>query len=382
MRILFLALDVDLSAQRGDSVHTIELARALQGLGHQVVMIAGAGASSAGEFPRGVEIHVAGSGWDALAIARKVLRRFPADIVYERRSTPKIGLVISYCRGIPMVMEINGVLGDELAFQGRKQKPPLGGPLAGPIRAAMFRRVRRFVAVSDGVARDLVLTYRIDASIVTVVGNGVDTDRFVPMEKREACKRVGLPTDPPRILFVGNLAPWRDLETLLRCLSSVRRHHPQAQLVIVGDGQDRLRLEESARERFPPGVAVFTGAVPHHLIPLYVGCSDICVLPARTWDVEISPLKLFEYMACGRPIVCSNVPGLEIVEAGGMGHLVPPGDADRLAAAIGDLLESKDVCSDMGRRARAFAVQERSWRGVAQKVTSVLATAVGLPAEK
>jgi glycosyltransferase involved in cell wall biosynthesis len=111
-------------------------------------------------------------------------------------------------------------------------------------------------------------------------------------------------------------------------------------------------------------------------VPFYITAADLCLLPERVRTVEISPLKLFEYLACARPVVAFDVPGLALIEELGVGRLVPAGDAVAMATAIRTLLADNALRRQMGSKGREFVERERSWRGVAERVSKVLGDAV------
>jgi glycosyltransferase involved in cell wall biosynthesis len=112
--------------------------------------------------------------------------------------------------------------------------------------------------------------------------------------------------------------------------------------LIVGDGplkknlMDRV-LESGFQEEF-----IFTGMVDYNEIPLFINLADICVAPfisKRNDKTGVSPLKVYEYMACGKPVVASRVEGLDFLEEEGAGRLVEPEDVNDLEKALGDLLQ-------------------------------------------
>jgi glycosyltransferase involved in cell wall biosynthesis len=121
---------------------------------------------------------------------------------------------------------------------------------------------------------------------------------------------------------------------------------------------------------------IFAGEVPHARVPDYIGSGDICILPERAR--ASSPLKLFEYMSCERPVVAFDVKGHELVEALGAGVLVPSNDPDKLSEALVSLLNDPARRTAMGVRARAYVVRERTWRKVACEITKVLDEVVGV----
>lgn len=376
-KVLFLALDINLSRARGDSVHTVELAKAFHTLGHEVTLVVGAGGPLADDLPAAVKLRVV-TGRD-LPVAMAILlnmRESPPDVIYERRTTPKIGYVLSRLFSSPLVLEVNGLLDDELIFQGRESSQGVHRRVRTWVRSRLMRRVDRFVVVSKAIAEDLVLSHKVEPSRISVIGNGVNVERFRPHSKAEASVGVGLSPDLPRIIFVGNLVGWRDLDSMLTCLSEVRESHPDTELIIVGDGQDRSRLEARAKSQYPAGAVRFLGTRPHGEIPLWICASDVCLLPAVAWKVDVSPLKLFEYLACGRPVVATSVPGLELVQDLNLGRIVPPGDSHSLAEAITKILSDPSLGRDLGLRGRDYVERERSWTAVASRVLMVIREAM------
>jgi len=302
-----------------------------------------------------------------------VARRSAIDIVYERRSTPKIGFAVKTRRRIPLVMEINGILRDELHFQGRADGRTVRGLLKDRLRGALFRRVDGFIVVSEGIKDDLVARHGVDPRRVLVVGNAVNTTRFQPIAKQSACRRLELESERPRAVFVGNLVEWRDFESLLQATRLLLETVPMFELLVVGDGPARGSFEARAKALLPARTVRFAGEVPHTDVPFHIAASDFGLLPERVRSLDISPLKLFEYLSCGRPVVAFDVPGLDIVRTLGTGILVPPGDPGTLAAAMARLIGSPELVREMGRTGRAFVERERSWSSVARKTSAYLA---------
>ena len=374
MRILFLALDINLDRQRGDTVHAMELANGLASIGHAITFVVGAASGHSPTLRSDIVLRVVGgSNRRVVRETLAVARRSAIDIVYERRSTPKIGFAVKTRRRIPLVMEINGILRDELHFQGRADGRTVRGLLKDRLRGALFRRVDGFIVVSEGIKDDLVARHGVDPRRVLVVGNAVNTTRFQPIAKQSACRRLELESERPRAVFVGNLVEWRDFESLLQATRLLLETVPMFELLVVGDGPARGSFEARAKALLPARTVRFAGEVPHTDVPFHIAASDFGLLPERVRSLDISPLKLFEYLSCGRPVVAFDVPGLDIVRTLGTGILVPPGDPGTLAAAMARLIGSPELVQEMGRTGRAFVERERSWSSVARKTSAYLA---------
>jgi glycosyltransferase involved in cell wall biosynthesis len=119
----------------------------------------------------------------------------------------------------------------------------------------------------------------------------------------------------------------------------------------------------------------FTGRLPYEQVPLYINAADVCVAPfikERNSKIGLSALKTYEYLACGKPIVASSIPGVQdLIESSGGGIPVTPEDPEKLAAAIVRLLSDEKARAAMGKKGRRYVVENHSWDGVARKVLKI-----------
>jgi glycosyltransferase involved in cell wall biosynthesis len=119
---------------------------------------------------------------------------------------------------------------------------------------------------------------------------------------------------------------------------------------------------------------IFTGSVPYEKVPLYINASDICVAPfriKRNMKIGLSPLKVFEYLACEKPIVSSEILNLEFIEQQNLGILVKPEDPDELAKAIIKLLKDDKLREEMGKNGRKYVVKNHSWEAIGRKTAEI-----------
>jgi glycosyltransferase involved in cell wall biosynthesis len=187
---------------------------------------------------------------------------------------------------------------------------------------------------------------------VVVLENGVDLERFVQLP----AVRPRRANDPACVGAVANLRPVKGLDVLLRAAALLAGEHPGLSCRIAGEGEQRAALERRAAaaglsERF-----ALSGAVSD--VPGFLAGLDVAVLPSRAEGMSNAVL---EYMAAGRPIVASAVGATpELLGDGRYGLLVPPGDAQALAAAIGKLLRQPDLARRLGAAARRRACERYS----------------------
>ena len=198
---------------------------------------------------------------------------------------------------------------------------------------------------------------------------GIDTQLF-------DAESIAAPPSEKTVLFVGRLAEKKGLEHLIRAFPEVLSRHPDARLIVVGDGPLRGELEALARElRLDEHVQMVGGKPPSEL-PRYYSACRIFVGPsvvARSGDTEAFGLVFAEAMAAGRPVVATSVGGVaDIVVHGRTGLLVKPDSPAALAAAISQLFDSPAKAERMGRVARRWVRRKFDWRNVAAGYASLL----------
>jgi glycosyltransferase involved in cell wall biosynthesis len=253
----------------------------------------------------------------------------------------------------------------------------VGGATAGAARAwerYAARWTDRVLCVSEAERRA-----GLDAGLRArwaVVRNGVDLAHFTPTADRAAV-RAALPAlsdagpATPLVVCVGRLCPQKGQDVLLRAWPAVAAALPAARLVLVGDGPDRPRLMAGA----PAGV-LLAGAA-RDTAPWYQA-ADVVVLPSRWEGMALAPL---EAMACGRPVVASDVSGAReaLHPADADTCLVPPGDPAALAAALLRLLTDAPLRTATSLRAAAHARTHHDVGRTASGVAALYRDALALP---
>lgn len=215
----------------------------------------------------------------------------------------------------------------------------------------------------------------------TVIRNGVDLDHFRPGApdpgRDKAAARAELPLPAgfrdggPLAVCVGRLCHQKGQDVLLRAWPELLGAVPGARLALVGDGPDTERLRRTA----PPGV-LFAGAAPD--IRPWLRAADLVVLPSRWEGMALAPL---EAMACGRPVLVSDVSGARESLPPGQGRLclVPPEDPTALAKALGGLLAEPRLLAELGEQARQHALTDFDVRRTTDAVTGLYHELLGRP---
>ena len=370
MNILFLAPDVNLRRERGDAVHVRELCAQLATLGHAIVLFAGGGPDDTVHGVR--RVMPSNTTLSQIVQATKLARGW-ADIIYERRFSPKLSWAVSSLTGLPYILEVNGVLEEETPEGGLAGG--FGEAVKALIRGAMVRRAARIVAVSRGVRAYLITKYHLTPKQVIVVPNGANTTLFSPKEKESCRKELGLAQNGPVICYVGNMTSWQGVDDLLRAIAEVRQRITRIIVLLVGDGPDLVRLRSLASSLGITQHVRFEGTVPYERAPVFIGASDVCVAPFKRAR-KASPIKVFEYLACARPVVACDIDEVgDLLRNTGGGLAIPAGDDTAIASAIVWLMEHPAQASEMGIRGRRAIEAEKSWLATARKVERILEAA-------
>ncbi len=240
---------------------------------------------------------------------------------------------------------------------------------------AILRRACRLMVTSLDYARSARIAPLVRAMGERVVEmpNGVDPDRFRPdLDSRDLRAAYGLAPEDRVVLFVGGLDTphyFKGVDVLIRCMRLI--DEADVKLLVVGDGDLRPRYAALAQELGLGGRVIFCGRVSDEQLPAHYALCDLGVLPSTTMG-EAFGLVLLEAMACGRPVIASNLPGVRsVVSDGENGLLSTPGDGDELAAKIRLLLGDPARRQAMGRRGRAKVEVKYAWPRINARLEQV-----------
>ena len=361
MHIAYVCLDpgIPVFGTKGASVHIQEVVREYRRRGHDVTVYATRRGSDVPDDLaelRVVDVPITTRGEEereraqqaASASVSDMVRAGGYDLVYERYSL--FSTVIAEC-GVPGILEVNAPLIDEQrTHRVLVDEQAADAALQEQVQAALAT-----ICVSDPV-RDWVIA-RTEGTRVFTVPNGVNVHRITPQPESPGA---------PVVTFVGTLKPWHGVDVLLRARAQA---HKDWQLRIIGDGPMRAELDDLARSL---GIDVdFRGAVTPDAIPQHMAGTAIGVAPYPAMDTDsdqyFSPLKVYEYMAAGLPVVASRVGQLPEI-MGESAYLVPPSDPEALAEALDALVANPVERARVGSDNRRQAEREHSWTGTVDHI--------------
>lgn len=234
------------------------------------------------------------------------------------------------------------------------------------------RHASATVAVSRALAERLVQIGAASTRL-QVLRNGVDTRAFSPEPQAQARQRLGL-VGTPLLLAVGNLLPAKRMDWVIEALSLLRRRHPQAQLVVVGDGPERAKLATQVHSLGLTDSVRLVGAVPQAELPAWYSAADLLILASSR---EGWPNVLLEAMACGTPVVASLVGGVaEVIASDTLGLAVRLESASDLAAAI-----ERTLGASLDRKLVREYAEVMGWAAVSQGQVELFAEVLAVAAE-
>jgi D-inositol-3-phosphate glycosyltransferase len=245
----------------------------------------------------------------------------------------------------------------------------------------VLRDVDKIVAATPAEVAQLQWLYQADISKVVTIPPGVDTSRFYPIPKDEAKEFIGIPPCERMLLFVGRIEPLKGLDVLLEAIAIMRRKgfyekHPFCLAVIGGDpdatedkiSSEMAKIRDIRKDLLLDNFVTFLGKKSQDTLPYYYSAAELVIVPSH---YESFGMVALEAMACGTPVVASQVGGLAfLIQDGITGFHVPVGDPEALCDRIQAVLCDKKFGDQLGNQAEEFAKLYR-WEKISQDILDV-----------
>ncbi len=296
-----------------------------------------------------------------------------------------LGLV----KGVPYVLDLRDFW-PHAAVELGQLRSRRAISLAKRLERFLYRRAGKLIAVTPGMER-LMLENGVPRYRIALITNGADTELFRPPDDGAGAAGAVADTAPIRasvgaaltgeragdggrtVLYSGTHGLVHGMEVILDAADLLRRE-PGVMFRLVGDGVVKPRLVSEAERRGLTNVEFLPSRQPADLADLMRG-ADVCLATTREGDFSAGtiPVKLFDYMASGKPIVASlDGDARDVIESAGCGIVTPPGDAPALADAVRKLLGDRALSASMGARGREFVCREYSRQTLAQRLEELL----------
>jgi len=377
VRLLFVCKSLPFSFKGGIQTHVWELTAELIKLGHEVTIL------TAGSWRNGLQTSEYGGRsiiWLPYPPGRRVplLRKTLEDVAFN---VAAFGWLKKHARQYDRV-HIQGRSGCFYAATAPKDSPPVittfhrllqveyeyDGQRTGRVDGWFHRRLMgiaeraaarnsdHIVAVSEEMHRELKQYFGPPLAPLSVIPNGVNRsfgDYLVELNRWQ-------------LVFVGRLEAIKGIYTLIEAMEHIDE---RVQLVLVGDGPERRRLEQLVRQAGLQTRVLFKGDQDAESVRYWIQRSYALVLPSFH---ESQGIVLLEAGVCSRPVIAASAPGIdEIVEQGKNGLMFPAGDATALAVVTNHLFHTPDLATRLGKEGRRHAIQGYEWSGIASRTEYV-----------
>jgi glycosyltransferase involved in cell wall biosynthesis len=396
VRILYLA-DIRFPLERANGIQSMETCHALAGRGHDVTLVVRPDTETPPRdpfafygLPRSARLHIEvvpvtgppmarRAGYLTFAIGRSI-GTTRQDVIFTR-DLAVASLVLGLPRALraPVVYEAHTI-----AAEAAEARPDLltGAPAASPSKlrrleardARVWRHADGYVTITDGLRRELERRFATRPR-VAVIPDGVRSVHDA--EPNSAASHAN--GHAFTIGYAGHLYPWKGVDLIVEALAAM----PDARALIVGGHgkePDLARVKAFATELDCVSRITFTGLVPPAEVAAKLREADVLVLPnprSAISNAHTSPLKLFEYMASGRPIVASDLPSIrEVLSDDENAVLVEPGNPQALVAGIRRIADDPALGRRLAARA-AETVRDYTWARRAERLEALLASVIG-----
>lgn len=303
----------------------------------------------------------------------RLLRKVSPDVVILRQARYVSAVPLCYLLNIPIILEING---PALEYEFLPQEERLrGGAFWHWLDKVLMKLASHNMVVSETLKRYYVKD-GIAAEKIASVPNGVDTHAFDATVKGDRIREQLSLKGKTVVGFSGKFARWHGLPLLADAMKAIHASNKYSDLVLllVGSPDDNVVMPE-----LPDEITTITGHIPHEEMPEYLAAIDIFVAPyPLITPFYFSPLKIFEAMAMGKPVIASAQGQIcELITDELSGLLYPPGDLYALIHRIERLLVDAEYRRKLGRTARKVIETSYTWQDNAERMLALCKQVVG-----
>jgi glycosyltransferase involved in cell wall biosynthesis len=303
-----------------------------------------------------------------LIAAMLTMVRWKPDAIYTLGGSMGTGLLLAKVFRRPLITEVNGWRRDELKLISKHPLLMLVSKVSCWMDEREIEHSDHIVVVATRIKEAIKKYLNVNPNKISVIPNGANIDLFKPVS--DAKETLQLDLTCHYVGFVGIIAPWQGLEYIIKSATLILSEIPNTRFLLVGDGESRKKMAELVEDLQLTKKFAFVGAVPYTEVAKYINAMDVCVSFRK--GTPASPLKLYEYMACAKPVVATEEPDNQFIAEQSAGILVDPENARQVADAIITLLRNDELREQMGRNGMNYVLEERSWQAVAREVEETI----------
>jgi glycosyltransferase involved in cell wall biosynthesis len=298
------------------------------------------------------------------------------DVIYWRQAYLTIfPVLLARLFQKMIVTEVNGLTIDEIESEPLNK---IRKKCILSFEAFNYHRSHHLICVAPKIRERIIDHYRLPPEKVSVILNGVNSDKMPIIDFWKAKEMIGIQPDSKVIGFVGHFFPWDGIETIIKAAPQILKEVRNTYFLIIGHGKWGVHLQRMASKKGVSEKFIFTGKVPWEKLYLYINAFDIATAPyaqAINTNSGRSSLKILEYFSCKKPVIASEtdaIPEIVDIREKGFGVLVKAEDSDAFAREAIRLLKSPDERKKMAESGRSYVVNERSWTIVARKTETII----------
>lgn len=364
--------DRDFKNKIGGPIKVIELADNLHDLGHEVVLFLpklGFPERQTGTPVKQIPVldipiirPLFYSMLNLFSLIIYVLKSKP-DIIYTRYMLDFFPILFARLIGIPCIIEVNDNV--DLASSVK-------GKIASLCDRINFMCATKIIVLTEGMKGKLIAQKGVHKGKIMVSSSATNTRIFYPRSKKDCRREIGADESSKIVGFAGTFIFNYGIDTLIDSSPKIIEQMPQTKFLIVGSGEACNYWQKKIRQLKLESYFILPGYVSREEAAIYIGAMDVCVAPYHSSRGETSPVKLFDYFACARPVVASAIAALAAVgnEFPGL-ILVKPEDPDALANSILDIFKNQSLYNAAALRSKEVVFKKYSWQNVAEQVVDV-----------
>ena len=242
----------------------------------------------------------------------------------------------------------------------------------------VYRNVDRILTLTPKLS-DYVVRMGADRNKVQLLPLGVDTKRFNPNGNTTAIRKdLGLSEKDKLIVFVGTLFNFSGVDQYVEQMPSILEEIPEAKLLIVGGGELSEKLEKIVVDRDLKDKVILTGLQPYEKVPAYINIADVCINPFQLNRItkDVLPSKVLQYLACGKPVIASLLPGLASIIPDESCGVKYSKDMREMVRDTINLLRNEDELRKLGQNGSEYVKRYHDLEGVAKHLEEIITSLI------
>lgn len=300
-----------------------------------------------------------------------ILAKQKNTIIYIRYFPLLISpILLSKILGNTCVLEVNGKIAEEAGLL----KNGFVSSVYTFLDTINLKFSSKIITVTVGLKKYLINKYSIETNKIFVVENGVDIRKFKPMNVLKLRKKLNLDLYKTYIGYTGSIYKYQGIDYILKTAKMFVNTRKNIEFLIItnADIQEKTRLQKKINKFHLENIVKVIGPINHEKIVYYINAFDICLCyPTRFRDGATSPFKLFEYLACGKAVIVSDIKGLRNTFNNYVLFAQPENPKD-LSKKINLLITEVSIKNNLESKAKAFISREHTWKQAVRKIVNIL----------